>query len=139
MHPCFTADILHYTAEESITGKDDKSRSAFQGNFNQLLELKKLYPDMKVLISIGGWTWSGNFSNAAKDDDSRKRFSSSCLDLYLKKYPGVFDGLDIDWEYPVSGGLTMGNAADKVNYTLLLQEIRSQLDDLGKIDNRITC
>jgi GH18 family chitinase len=125
-----------YTAEESITGKDDKDNAAFHGIFNQLLELKKQYPHLKVLISIGGWTWSGNFSNAAKDDASRKRFASSCVDLYLKQYPGVFDGLDIDWEYPVSGGLTKGNAADKANYTLLLQEIRSQLDELGQKDDR---
>jgi GH18 family chitinase len=123
-----------YTADESITGKDDKSKVAFHGNFNQLLELKKQYTDLKVLISIGGWTWSGNFSNAAKDDTSRMRFASSCVDLYLKQYAGVFDGLDIDWEYPVSGGLTKGNAADKANYTLLLQEIRHQLDALGQTD-----
>jgi len=125
-----------YTAEESITGKDDESNAAFHGNFNQLLELKKQYADLKVLISIGGWTWSGNFSNAAKDDTSRKRFASSCVGLYLKQYPEVFDGLDIDWEFPVSGGLTMGKAADKANYTLLLKEIRRQLDELGQKDNR---
>jgi GH18 family chitinase len=132
-----TADVTRvYAAEESITGKDDKSNAAFHGNFNQLLELKDQYPDLKVLISIGGWTWSGNFSSAAKDDASRKRFATSCVDLYLKQYAGAFDGLDIDWEYPVSGGLTAGNASDKANYTLLLQEIRSQLDELGKQDNR---
>ncbi|MGE5123664.1 MAG: glycosyl hydrolase family 18 protein [Acidobacteriaceae bacterium] len=125
-----------YTAEESLTGRKDKSKAAFHGNFNQIVELKKQYPDMKVLISIGGWTWSGNFSNAAKDDTSRKRFAISCVDLYLEQYAGVFDGLDIDWEYPVSGGLTPGNALDKPNYTLLLQEIRSQLDELGQKDNR---
>lgn len=125
-----------YQAEESITGKNDKSKAAFHGNFNQLLELKKQYPDLKVLVSIGGWTWSGNFSNAAKDDASRKRFASSCVELYLKQYAGVFDGLDIDWEYPVSGGLTPGDTEDKPNYTLLLQEIRRQLDELGNKDGR---
>ena len=125
-----------YSAEESITGKDDKSKATFHGNFNQLLELKKKYPDLKVLISIGGWSWSGNFSKAAADDTSRKQFASSCVELYLEQYAGVFDGLDIDWEYPISGGLVPGNAVDKLNYTLLLQEIRSQLDKLGQKHNQ---
>jgi len=125
-----------YTAENSITGKDDSNKLSFHGNFNQLLELKKQYPHLKVLISIGGWTWSGNFSKAAKDDDSRKRFSNSCADLYLKQYAGVFDGLDIDWEYPVSGGLTTGTADDRDNYTFLLKEIRSQLNELGEKENK---
>jgi GH18 family chitinase len=125
-----------YTAAESINGKDDPKSADFHGNFNQLLELKKQFPDLKVLISIGGWSWSGNFSNAAKDDGSRKHFVSSCIDLYLKKYTGVFDGIDIDWEYPVSGGVTNGVPADKANFTVLLQELRSQMDTLSKTSHR---
>ncbi len=125
-----------YTAAESVNGKDDPASLAFHGNFNQLIELKQQYPDLKVLISIGGWTYSANFSAAAQDGASRKRFASSCIDLYLRQYPGVFDGLDIDWEYPVNGGLVKGKAEDKKNYTLLLAEIRQQLDELGKADNR---
>lgn len=125
-----------YSKEESVTGKNDESSAAFHGNFNQLLELKKQDPGLKVLISIGGWEWSGNFSKAARDDASRKRFAGSCIALYLKQYGGVFDGLDIDWEFPVSGGMTAGDAADKDNVTLLLQEIRSQLNQLAQEENR---
>lgn len=120
-----------YEANESITGKADKSSVDFHGNFNQLLELKKKNPQLKVLISVGGWNWSGNFSNAAMDEASRQRFASSCIDLYLNQYAGVFDGIDIDWEYPVSGGLTNGSPADKANFTLLLNELRQQMDALG--------
>lgn len=132
-----TSDVERsFSSAESITRQDDAPTLPFRGNFNQFLQLKKQYPNLKVFISIGGWTWSGNFSNAALDDASRKRFASSCIDLYLKQYPGVFDGLDIDWEYPVNGGLTNGVPEDKKNYTLLLAEIRKQLDELGKADNR---
>ena len=121
-----------YSANESITGHNDKVKTAFLGNFNQLLELKKQNPHLKVLISVGGWSWSGNFSNAAKDEVSRQHFANSCIDLYLKQYAGVFDGIDIDWEYPVSGGLTNGSPADTANFTLLLNELRQEMDVLGQ-------
>ncbi len=131
------ADIARvYSAGESINGRKDPGAADYHGNFYQLLELKHRYPDLKILISIGGWTWSGNFSAAARDESSRQRFAASCIDLYLKQYRGVFDGLDIDWEYPVSGGLTTGKPEDKGNFTLLLNETRRQLDELGKADNR---
>jgi GH18 family chitinase len=124
-----------YSADESVNGRADSKSADFHGNFNQLLELKQKYLNLKVLISIGGWTWSANFSAAAKDDASRQRFVASCIDLYLKQYKGVFDGLDIDWEYPVSGGLTDGKPDDKKNFTSLLGEFRRQLDELGAADN----
>jgi GH18 family chitinase len=131
------ADIERvYSAEESINERKDPRSASYHGNFNQLLELKHRYPDLKILISIGGWTWSGNFSSATRDESSRQRFATSCIDLYLKQYRGVFDGLDIDWEYPVSGGLTIGKPEDKGNFTLLLTETRRQLDELGKADGR---
>ncbi len=124
-----------FTADQGVSGTADDASVSFHGNFNQLLELKRKYPHLKVLISIGGWSWSGNFTAAAQDDASRRRFAASCIDLYLKQYNGVFDGLDIDWEYPVSGGLNPGKAEDKINYTLLLTELRRQLDELGAADN----
>jgi GH18 family chitinase len=132
-----TADVERiHSAPESVDGRQDSEADVFHGNFNQLLELKQKYPDLKVLISIGGWSWSGNFSKAAQDDASRQRLAASCIDLYLKQYKGVFDGLDIDWEYPVSGGLNPGQPEDKKNFALLLEELRRQLDELGQKDNR---
>ena len=130
------------TSKENIlpmrvsTDIEDPKSAQYHGNFRQLLELKHLYPDLKILISIGGWTWSGNFSAAAQDESSRQRFAASCIDLYLKQYRGVFDGLDIDWEYPVSGGLVNGKSEDKANFTLLLKETRRQLDELGEAEDR---
>jgi len=96
-----------------------------RGNFNQLKKLKAQYPQLQTLISVGGWTWSGNFASVAATDASRKAFATSCAD-FMETYG--FDGIDVDWEYPVSGGLTTGTAADTANYTLLMKEMRAELD-----------
>jgi GH18 family chitinase len=78
---------------------------------------------VKALVSVGGWTWSNNFPAIASTDASRKKFASECQ-RYITTYG--LDGIDIDWEYP---GYTdhMGTAADKVNCTLLFQEIRKAI------------
>jgi chitinase len=116
-------------------------RNVLRGNFNQLRKLKEKHPHLKVLISVGGWTWSKSFSDVALTAGSRQKFVQSCIDLFIKgqypgidtPQPGVFDGIDLDWEYPVEGGLP-GNQhrpADKHNYSLLMAEFRSQLDALS--------
>ncbi len=101
------------------------------GNFAELNALKAAHPNLKTLLSIGGWTWSANFPNAAATDANRKRFASTAISL-MKTYG--FDGLDIDWEYPVGGGLQAGTAADTVNFTLLMTELRTQLTAQGTLD-----
>lgn len=103
------------------------------GNFNRLVQLKKKHPHLKTLISVGGWTLSGPFSDVASAEESRVKFAKSCV-AFMKKYH--FDGIDIDWEYPVGGGM-QGNKnrpEDKSNYILLLAELRKQLDAAGKAD-----
>ncbi|MEI4791001.1 glycosyl hydrolase family 18 protein [Bacillus sp. FJAT-53060] len=98
-----------------------------RGNFKQLLKLKKNHPHLKTFISVGGWTWSNRFSDVAANPAARENFAASAVD-FLRKYG--FDGVDLDWEYPVSGGLP-GNSTrpdDKRNYTLLLQDVREKLD-----------
>jgi len=100
------------------------------GNFAELESLKKRYPHLKLVISIGGWTRSGKFSDAALTDSSRRRFAESAIDVYIRQRPGLFDGIDLDWEFPVAGGMK-GNVErpeDKANFTLLLAELRRQLD-----------
>lgn len=98
-------------------------------NFRNLVLLKKQNPTLKILISIGGWTWSGKFSDAVLTDTARQGFAASAVAI-LKKFS--LDGIDIDWEYPALPGLD-GNIyrpADKHNYTLMFQEMRRQLDSL---------
>lgn len=96
-------------------------------NFRKLKLLKGQNPDLKILISIGGWAWSENFSDAVLTDASRKIFAKSSVDI-IKKYE--LDGVDIDWEYPGMMG-EEGNVfrpEDKQNFTLMFKAIRSELD-----------
>lgn len=78
---------------------------------------------VKALVSVGGWTWSKNFPTIAKSDASRKKFASECQ-RYITTYG--LDGIDIDWEYPGYADHG-GSSVDKVNNTLLFQEIRNAI------------
>ncbi|MFD6886224.1 glycosyl hydrolase family 18 protein [Streptomyces sp. NPDC059957] len=93
-----------YTADQSVDGVADTWDQPLRGNFNQLRELKKKYPNIKVLWSFGGWTWSGGFGQAAANPAA---FAQSCYDLVEDpRWADVFDGIDLDWEYPNACGLT---------------------------------
>jgi len=108
----------------------------YRGCYNQINNvLRAQYPHIKTLISVGGWTWSGLFSDVALTSQSRAVFAESCVE-FIRTYN--FDGVDIDWEYPVCCGLG-GNTyrpEDNANYTLLLQELRLQLDAAAAEDGR---
>lgn len=96
-----------------------------------LVALRKINPDLKVMLSIGGWG-VGNFSEAALTDASRARFADTALALVRKH---DLDGLDIDWEYPAHPGPGISHRPeDKQNFTLLLQAIRAKLDALSASD-----
>ncbi|HEX3788002.1 MAG TPA: glycoside hydrolase family 18 protein, partial [Pseudonocardiaceae bacterium] len=131
----------------SVDGTSDVWNQPIAGNFHQLQELKLKYPNLKILLSIGGWTYSKYFSDVAATSASRQKFVSSCVDMFLKgnipasggyggpgTAAGIFDGFDIDWEYPGSTGGHLGNhvsANDTANYTALLAEFRSELNTQG--------
>ncbi|MEW2178318.1 glycoside hydrolase family 18 protein [Streptomyces sp. NPDC005406] len=134
-------------AAGSVDGVADTDDQALAGNFNQLRELKAKHPGLKVMISLGGWSWSTHFSDAARTAASRKAFVSSCIDLYIKgnlpvdgtrggqgAAAGLFDGVDIDWEWPGSAGDsdTVYRPEDKRNFTALVHEFRTQLDAYAK-------
>ena len=101
-------------------GKDAPLPRVAGGNFRELRRLKARYPHLKLTISVGGWAGSARFSDAALTDSSRRKFAGSAIDLFIRRWPGLFDGVDIDWEFPVEGGLK-GNVErpqDKQNFTL---------------------
>jgi len=97
-------------------------------NLKNLNTLKLKNPNLKILISIGGWSYSGNFSDMALSVTSRKTFAESAI-LLLKKYN--LDGIDIDWEFPgMPGAGNIYRPEDKHNFTLLLKTCREQLNRL---------
>ncbi|MFC8533856.1 glycoside hydrolase family 18 protein [Streptomyces sp. NPDC057249] len=134
-------------AAGSVDGVADTDDQKLAGNFNQLRELKAKHPGLKVMISLGGWSWSTHFSDAARTAASRKALVASCIDLYIKgnlpvdgtrggegAAAGLFDGVDIDWEWPGSAGDTdtVYRPEDKRNFTALVHEFRTQLDAYAK-------
>ena len=129
-----------FGAGDSVSGTADTWDQPLRGNWNQLKQLKAKHPGLKVLISLGGWTWSRGFAHAARPEN-RQAFVASCVDAYIKgnlpvtdgaggtgAAAGVFDGIDIDWEYPAACGLQCGGPEDTANFTALLAEFRRQLD-----------
>lgn len=104
-------------------------------NFEQLRTLKQRYPALRTLLSVGGWDYSTCFGLVAATEESRKAFAESCLEAVLAH---GFDGIDLDWEYPVSGGPAgiINSPADRENFTLLLAAIRGVLDGQSRIDGR---
>ncbi|MGY8564755.1 glycoside hydrolase family 18 protein [Paracidovorax citrulli] len=109
-------------------------------HFKALAALKREHPRLHTMISIGGWN-AGGFSDAALTAQSRERFVRSCVAMFFEQHRGSFDGVDIDWEFPVSGGPLdiTDRPQDRRNMTLLVQEFRRQLDALddGKGPHRL--
>ncbi len=143
------ADYQKSYSSNSVDGTSDTFSQPIKGNFNQLRQLKVKFPNLKIFLSLGGWTYSKYFSDVAATAASRQKFVSSCIDMFLKgnlptgisgdpsggtaSAAGIFDGFDIDWEYPGIIG-HVGNhfgPQDKANYTLLMQEFRNELDSYG--------
>ncbi|OUC93509.1 glycosyl hydrolase family 18 protein [Streptosporangium minutum] len=113
-----------YQAGESVDGVADTwDNGALRGNFNQLRKLKKQFPNIKVLFSFGGWTWSGGFGQAAANPAA---FAESCYRLVEDpRWADVFDGIDIDWEYPNACGLTCDTSGFS-SFKNLMSALRSR-------------
>ncbi|MEG2805810.1 glycoside hydrolase family 18 protein [Stenotrophomonas sp.] len=129
--PADTLTHLFYafaTIEDGRCAVDAQADAHFQA----LAALKRAHPHLHTLISIGGWN-AGGFSDAARTAERRQRLVASCVALFFQQHPGSFDGVDIDWEFPVYGGPTdiTDRPEDRRNMTLLVQEFRRQLDVAG--------
>ena len=124
------ADLNYtFTAETSVDGRADDPASSFRGDFHQVQELKRRFPKMRVLISLEGK--AVDFAADAQPE-VRERFVRSCVDLFLRGQlagdtatpgmAGLFDGIDLDWEFP--------HEEDAANFGALLTEFRRQMDAL---------
>ncbi|MCZ4508888.1 glycoside hydrolase family 18 chitinase [Streptomyces sp. ActVer] len=112
-----------YTADQSVSGTADTWDQPLRGNFNQLRQLKAKYPHIKVLYSFGGWTYSGGFTQAAANPAA---FAASCKSVVEDpRWADVFDGIDIDWEYPNACGLTCDTSGFS-SFRTLSQALRTE-------------
>ena len=141
-----------FDATISVNGTADVFNQPIAGNFHQLQELKAKHPNLKILLSLGGWTYSKYFSDAAATSASRQKLVSSCISMFINgnlpsqggfggnaTAANIFDGFDIDWEYPGSNGGHLGNHVspnDTANYTALLQEFRNELNTAGAANGK---
>jgi len=129
---CVVADPVadlsrSFSADNSVDGTADAIDASLRGNFHQLQELKKLYPNVKLLISLEG---NAELFAEAAQPKNRHAFVASCIERFIHgkfaegiEGPGLFDGIDLDWEYP--------READKLNFIALLGEFRRQLNSAG--------
>lgn len=106
-----------------------------RGSFRRLQLLKQQHPHLRTLISVGGWTWSGGFSDAVLTPASRAQFAQSIVD-FVDLYE--FDGADIDWEYPVAGGLPSitRRPQDRANFAAFLIELRQRFTARAVLTNK---
>ncbi|MEU9556111.1 glycoside hydrolase family 18 chitinase [Streptomyces fumanus] len=119
----FAAYEKAYTADQSVSGTADTWDQPLRGNFNQLRQLKAKYPNIKILYSFGGWTYSGGFAQAAQNAAA---FAKSCKSVVEDpRWADVFDGIDIDWEYPNACGLTCDTSGPAA-FRTLTQALRAE-------------
>jgi chitinase len=131
-----------FAATESVDGTADQAGQALLGNFNQLRELKRAYPKLKIVMAIGGWSWSGQFSGLAETEAGRQKFVQSCVDQYIRgdlpglpagAAAGIFDGISVDWEYPgAPGNDNPYGPQDTPDFTALMAEFHDQLAQTGR-------
>ena len=122
------ANIIDGKVQFDSTPIDGKVLS--EKDIQALSKLKKTNPELKILVSVGGWLWSGRFSDAALTENSREIFAQSVAD-FVDRYK--LDGLDIDWEYPnQTGAGNIYREEDIGNFTLLMKACREKLDQLAE-------
>lgn len=112
-----------------IEGKDTDTEI-----IKKLNNLKQVNKNLKILISVGGWSWSKNFSDAVLTEESREKFANSAI-AFMQRHK--IDGIDLDWEYPgLPGDGNVHRPEDKENFTAILKLLREKLDALTTSQNK---
>jgi chitinase len=125
---------INYAFANIKDGKIVAGNPKDEKRLKKINSLKKDNPDLKILISVGGWSWSGGFSEAVATKIAREQFANSGISFLQKNQ---IDGIDLDWEYPGQPGAgNVHTPEDKTNFTSILKLFRKKLDSLGKIDQR---
>ncbi|KAI7859299.1 chitinase [Circinella umbellata] len=122
----------HFPADQTINKKADSWNEAGEnlyGNFKQLYLLKQKYRHLKVSLSVGGWSWSANFSTVASTPQKRVRFTETALSLINNL---GLDGIDIDWEMPKDD-------AEALSYVSLVKDLRMTLGPDYLISVAVPC
>ncbi len=129
-------DLIYAFGEPGAGNICHPPSAAQSKTFAQLRKVREAHPQLRLLISIGGWAAAPQYSDAALTPKSRAAFARSCIQEYIVR--SGFEGIDIDWEFPVHGGIPQNphRPQDRANVTALLAEIRSQLDALGRANHR---
>ena len=126
---------INYAFSNIQTGRMVPGSPADAQNFALLRSFRSTNPNLTILVSVGGWLWSTNFSDMALTRESRAVFEDSVMQ-FLTRYD--LDGLDIDWEYPgMPGSGHPFRAEDKQNFTSLLRELRQRFDASARRGRRL--
>jgi chitinase len=127
-------DLIYAFGEPNDAGVCTPPTAAQSGTFAALRQLRKEHPGLRLIVSIGGWDAAPQYSDIALTDRSRGRFAASCTQTFLVAQG--FDGVDLDWEFPVHGGMNRSRPQDRADATALVREFRRQLDALGRKSHR---
>ncbi|MDE2447379.1 MAG: glycoside hydrolase family 18 protein [Gammaproteobacteria bacterium] len=127
-------DLIYAFGEPNDAGVCIQPTAAQTGTFAALRALRQAHPGLRLIVSIGGWDAAPQYSDIALTDRSRSRFAASCIQAFLVGQG--FDGVDLDWEFPVHGGMNRSRPEDRADATALARELRRQLDALGRRTHR---
>jgi chitinase len=122
----FSMSRINFAFAKIVQGRLAEDTPADAANLAVLTALRRSNPQLKILISVGGWQGSAHFSDVALSEPSRQLFAESAM-AFLRQHD--LDGIDLDWEYPGQAGAGHRHrTADKQNFTLLLTALRQRFD-----------